>query len=504
MTAAVLIAYYALLCGLALYGVHRLVLLGTLARPRRAPAETPSLQSAEGELPRVTVQLPIYNERLVAGRLLAAAANLDYPAHLLDIQVLDDSTDSTSDLLAAQVGELRAKGLDVHHVRRTERAGYKAGALAEGLRESQGELVAIFDADFVPPPDFLRRTVPYFQRDDVGMVQACWGHINRRSSLLTRAQAALLDGHFLVEHQARARAGRFFNFNGTAGIWRRAAIVGAGNWQHDTLTEDLDLSYRAQLAGWRFVFLPDLIAPAELPPSLTAFKSQQSRWTRGSVQTLRKLGRRILSASEPRATRAEALAHLTSNFCYVMLVALAALFFPALWLRRELLADPLWTRVDLALLLASTGAVALFYLESGRRAARGLVRSLVLLPAVMALGTGLSLHNALAALGGLRQRGGEFVRTPKARDEGSGPVEQTVYVARPSWSTPLEVAFASYLGACLGGAIVTQLWFAVPFLALFCGGFSWVGLGSLAERRFKARPSQPSSQPAVAQAARAA
>lgn len=247
MTTVVLCAYYALLGGLALYGLHRLVLLTVLARHRRRPVEP----REPDELPRVTVQLPIYNERLVADRLVAAAAALDYPRHLLDIQVLDDSTDATSDQLAAQVADLRARGLDVQHLRRTDRVGYKAGALAQGLCEAKGELVAIFDADFVPPTDFLRRAVPHFGDERVGMVQACWGHLNRRSSLLTRAQAALLDGHFLVEHDARARAGRFFNFNGTAGLWRRAAIVGAGDWQHDTLTEDLDLSYRAQLAGSR-------------------------------------------------------------------------------------------------------------------------------------------------------------------------------------------------------------------------------------------------------------
>lgn len=492
MTLVLLATYYALLAALALYGAHRLVLLAVLARKPRAAADPARPET----LPRVTVQLPVYNERLVAGRLLDAAASLDWPRELLDIQVLDDSTDSTSELLAAQVADLRALGVDVHHLRRADRRGYKAGALAEGLRRAKGELVAIFDADFVPPRDFLRRAVPHFGDDRVGMVQARWGHLNRRSSLLTRAQAALLDGHFLVEHDARARAGRFFNFNGTAGVWRRAAIVGAGNWQHDTLTEDLDLSYRAQLAGWKFVFLPDLIAPAELPSSLSAFKGQQSRWTRGSVQTLRKLGRRIVTAPVPLATRAEAVLHLTSNFCYVLLVVLASLFFPAMWLRRELFADPTWLRADLPLLLASTGAVASFYLESARRAGHRLLPSLALLPAVMALGTGLSLHNGLSALTGWRQRGGEFVRTPKTRDEGRGPSSKKIYSARPSFSTHLEVAFAIYLAGCLAGAVVTGLWWAVPFLALFCCGFSWVGLGSLIETFGKRRPAKTEPAPA--------
>lgn len=488
MTTIVIAAYYALLAVLALYGAHRLVLLSVLHRTQ--PTPTPA---APARWPTVTVQLPIFNEIYVAPRLLAAAANLDYPRELLEIQVLDDSTDETSVRMRADVEALRLRGLDVVHLTRADRKGFKAGALAAGLPRAKGDLVAVFDADFVPAPDFLVRAVPAFSDPGVGMVQTRWEHLNRGSSLLTRAQAVLLDGHFLIEHDARARAGRFFNFNGTAGVWRREAITSAGGWHHDTLTEDLDLSYRAQLAGWRFVFLPDIEAPAELPVSMAAFKGQQKRWTKGSVQTLRKLGRHILAAPLPLRTRLEAMIHLTSNLCYVLLVALATLFFPAMWLRAQSSDLPTTPGFDLALLAASTGAVGLFYLVSQVRAGRSLIASIVLLPAVMALGAGLSVHNAMAAIGGWFRSGGEFVRTPKYRVEKNELSTQTGTRNKASWmsmryqaplgpSTWIEVVLSVYLTACLVVAAMQGLWWATPFLALFLAGYSWVALAALWER----------------------
>ena len=322
----------------------------------------------------MTVQLPLYNERCVVERLLDAVGALDYPADRLEIQVLDDSTDETSALAAAAVERLRARGLAVAHLRRAHRRGFKAGALAAGLEAARGELIAVFDADFVPPPGFLTATVPSFADPAVGMVQARWEHLNREASLLTRVQALLLDGHFAVEHRARHVAGCFFNFNGTAGIWRRQAIADAGGWAHDTLTEDLDLSYRAQLAGWRFVYLPDVAVPAELPADAASFKAQQRRWAKGSLQTARKVLPRLLAARLPWRVKLEACAHLTANLSYPLMVALSLLLFPAMAARRGS-ARSLLLWVDAPLFVAATASVFTFYLASqvllGRRIGRG-------------------------------------------------------------------------------------------------------------------------------------
>jgi cellulose synthase/poly-beta-1,6-N-acetylglucosamine synthase-like glycosyltransferase len=314
--------YYLVLSVLAVYGLHRLVLLAVYFRTRKHGAVRPPDPAT---WPRVTVQLPIFNERYVATRLIDAVCAFDYPRDRLEIQVLDDSTDDTTDRIARRVAHYRARGLDIHHLHRRRRTGYKAGALAAGCQQAQGELLAVFDADFVPPPEFLRETVPHFADPRLGVVQARWEHVNREYSLLTRAQAIFLDAHFLIEHVARNRAGHFFNFNGTAGIWRREAIVDAGGWHHDTLTEDLDLSYRAQLAGWRFLFLPEVTAPAELPVDVNAFKRQQFRWAKGSIQTARKLLGPVLRSDLPWSTKVEATIHLTNNAAYLLMVLLSLL-----------------------------------------------------------------------------------------------------------------------------------------------------------------------------------
>ena len=337
--------YYAVLGTLALFGIHRLVLLLVL-RLVRPPAEVGGSVAAgaqeEAPLPRVTVQLPIYNERYVAPRLVAAVLDFDYPTERLEIQILDDSTDDTGERIEAVLEGASKRGRPlpaVRHLRRRGREGFKAGALAAGLSEARGELIAIFDADFVPGPDFLRRTAPAFADPGLGMVQARWDHMNRSDSLLTRAQAVLLDGHFLVEQEARYRSGCFFNFNGTAGVWRRRAIEEAGGWKFDTLTEDLDLSYRAQLAGWRFLLMTDLAVPADLPGRVNDFKSQQHRWARGTAQTMRKLLGRILRSPVRLRVKLAATAHLTSGFCYPLLVALGLLLLPAI-LQRQAVSVP--------------------------------------------------------------------------------------------------------------------------------------------------------------------
>src|SRR5687768_2630819 len=306
-----LATYFFVLVILALYGWHRYYLVYLyMKNKRRLPVPLGSFQT----LPRVTVQLPIYNEMYVADRLIDAVCAFDYPRELLQIQVLDDSTDETTSVAERAVRRHAAAGIDISYLHRTNRHGYKAGALEAGLKLATGEYVAIFDADFIPTTDFLQRTIQFFTDSKIAMVQARWGHINQDYSLLTKIQSILLDGHFVLEHGARNRSGCFFNFNGTAGVWRREAIETSGGWQHDTLTEDLDLSYRAQLGGWRFLFLPDVVSPAEVPVEMNSFKSQQHRWAKGSIQTFLKLMPRILRSDQPFAIKAEAFFHLSANF----------------------------------------------------------------------------------------------------------------------------------------------------------------------------------------------
>jgi cellulose synthase/poly-beta-1,6-N-acetylglucosamine synthase-like glycosyltransferase len=522
-TRVLLAAYYAVLGVLSLYGAHRLVLLfgwwRHRARPLQAPPP-PTDPAGREAWPLVTVQLPLYNERFVAERLLRAVAALDYPPARLEVQVLDDSTDDTSAIVARVCAELRAGGLDVHHLRRPARAGFKAGALAAGLASARGELLAVFDADFVPRADFLRRLVPWLAGTGadprVGMVQARWGHLNREDSLLTGVQAMLLDGHFAIEHAARHRAGCFFNFNGTAGIWRRAAIEDAGGWQADTLTEDLDLSYRAQLAGWRFVFVPEVVVPAELPVEAADLAAQQHRWAKGAAQTARKLLPRLLAAPLPWRVRAEAFVHLTANVSYPLMLLLATLLFPAMLLRRgsgwQLLA------FDAPLFAIASGSVLLFYVASQAAVGEPWRARLHLLPAVMAIGIGLSVTNSAAVIAGLLRGGGTFHRTPKYRREGRGAAaKQAAAVDAPlggggGWAAPVaqrvscgdrppdpsgygggrrpsfgvEGALSLYFAACCVAATYLGMWSSLPFLYLFLQGYGYLFFLALRPRRHTA------------------
>ncbi|NJL27952.1 MAG: glycosyltransferase [Thermoanaerobaculia bacterium] len=472
----ILALYYLILGVLAAYGVHRLVLVSVYWRTRRSAPSQTSLPSEPRAWPVVTVQLPIFNEKYVATRLIEAACALDYPRTRLEIQVLDDSTDATRELVAEQVERLRAQGHDVHHLHRENREGFKAGALAAGLVQARGELIAVFDADFLPGPDFLRRTVPPFADPAVGMVQARWGHLNREYSLLTRVQAILLDGHFIVEHAARNRGGCFFNFNGTAGVWRREAIDDAGGWEHDTLTEDLDLSYRAQLAGWRFVFLPEVVVPAELPAEINAYKSQQHRWAKGSIQTGRKLLAKVLRAPLPWHAKLEALVHLTNNSAYLLMLALSVLVFPAMYLRQG---ASWWTllAIDLPLFLAATVSVLIFYTVSQAAQPGPLVPRLLQLPALMGVGIGLAVSNSRAVISGFFEDGGVFHRTPKYNIEGTkGGWEDKSYRLRRGLSFYLEAAFALYFVLCFYLAWQHEMWLSLPFLYLFLQGYVYMTL----------------------------
>jgi len=467
--------YFGVLIGLSLHGLHIPWLIFHRLRCPKIPEPLPADRN-DSDLPFVTIQLPLYNERAVLSRLLTSITGLHYAKDRMEIQVLDDSTDETAKLARNLVKSYRDKGFRIDWVHRTNREGYKAGALREGLQTAGGELIALFDADFVPEPDFLLRVVPCFRDPAIGMVQTRWGHLNEEDSFLTRLQALFLDGHFAMESETRDRAGLFLNFNGTAGVWRRSCIEEAGGWQADTLTEDLDLSYRAQLAGWKFRFLAGCVAPAELPEEVNAFKSQQYRWTRGAVETLRKLGGRYLRSDVPLKVKTEFFFHLTSHLVFPALVLLSLCAYPALAIRLE---SSVWKLVliDLPLYLIGIFSVNIFYLWGQLTLYPNDYRRLIRIPGLMFLGTGLAVSNSLAVWHGYFSRNGEFVRTPKR-----GPQGETLYKSEKSKSLWLELLLAGYLFCCIIHAAFAGLWASIPFLLVFALGFGGMGLLSLREQ----------------------
>ena len=479
---AVMAPYFVVMVILAMYGIHRYVLVYYFFKNRRRIAPPPPEIS---EWPRVTVQLPIYNERYVIERLVDAVAQFDYPRELLDIQVLDDSTDETQEVARNCVERYQQLGLPISYIHRDNREGFKAGALQEGLKVARGEHIAIFDADFIPPADFLRNTVPYFADAKLGMVQTRWTYINRNYSKLTEVEAVLLDGHFVIEHSARFRSGLFFNFNGTAGIWRRAAIEDAGGWQHDTLTEDTDLSYRAQLRGWQFIYLPDIECPSELPVEMNAFKSQQARWAKGLMQTAKKIMPRVMRSNIPGAVKAEAFFHLTANISYPLMVLLSMILLPAMIVRFY----QGWFQVlviDLPLFIASTCSISSFYLAAERVIfPKTWKRTFLYLPFIMAVGIGLSVRNAVAVLEAIFGVKSEFVRTPKYRVEGgaqgSNAWATKKYRKKAGWMPYAEVLLGFYFVAAVVYAIEMENYATVPFLLLFVWGYLYTGLMSLGQ-----------------------
>jgi cellulose synthase/poly-beta-1,6-N-acetylglucosamine synthase-like glycosyltransferase len=473
-------SYFFVLVILGLYGWHRYYLVYTYMKNRdRAPGPPPAW---EGPLPPVTIQLPLYNEMYVVDRLLQATVRIDYPKELLEIQVLDDSTDETVEVARAACARLVAQGFDVKYIHRTDRSGFKAGALDAGLRVARGRFVAIFDADFIPSPDFLRKTVPYFRDERVGLVQARWGHVNADYSVLTKVQAILLDAHFVLEHGGRNRAGHFFNFNGTAGIWRRDVIPAAGGWQHDTLTEDLDLSYRAQLLGWKFIFLPDLVAPAEVPVEMNAFKSQQHRWAKGSIQVCLKLLPRILQSDQPFGVKAEAFLHLSANFNYLLMSALSILMFPAMVIRYNMG----WYEmllIDVPLFFAATASVANFYVVSQRELYADWKARLRYIPFLMAVGIGLAVNNTRAVVEALLGHQTAFARTPKyGIERGSDQWIGKKYVQAEIVQPLVEIALGVYFTATVFYALSNGIYGSLPFLVLFQAGFLYMGLMSVIQQ----------------------
>jgi cellulose synthase/poly-beta-1,6-N-acetylglucosamine synthase-like glycosyltransferase len=491
-------AYFAVLLVLAMYGLHRSHLVLTVLRHRRKARDlekgVPALPSAgigeRDELPYVTIQLPLYNEATVAVRLLEHVAAIEWPRSRLEIQVLDDSTDETRALVRSVLERYREQGLDVTYIHRVDRTGYKAGALDNGLKVAKGDLVAIFDADFLPQPDFLRAVVPHFMADPrVGMVQARWGHLNREHSMLTRTQALMLDGHHLVENRARAAAGWLFNFSGTGGMWRKEAIASAGGWQHDTLTEDLDLSYRAQMVGWRFVYRENIVTPAELPEDISALRAQQYRWAKGTVQTARKLLGRVLRAPLTPMQRIEAFFHMTPHFAYPLMVFLSVLLLPALVLMPA--TDPrTMLMIDLPLVIGTTGSLAAFYAMAEAAQGRSRFGALRQLPALLALGAGLAPHLSKAVWEGLHSMAGEFVRTPK-----KGTTQGRYRAAADLPMTEILLCLTS--GASTVASVETGHWFASPFALLFTFGYGYVAFFVATEQLARARAAKTTAVSSV-------
>jgi cellulose synthase/poly-beta-1,6-N-acetylglucosamine synthase-like glycosyltransferase len=469
---------------LSIYGLNSLLLTLLYLRHRNDPTPSPP---PPVEWPRVTVQLPVYNELHIVERLLAAAASLDYPQDRLDIQLLDDSTDETLHLAARAVDRLQKQGIDVGHVVRSDRTEYKAGALAVGLNTAKGKLIAIFDADFVPPPDFLRRVVPHFADPSVGCIQTRWGHLNRGYSSLTRAQALGIDGHFVVEQTARSRAGLFLNFNGTAGVWRRDCIEDAGGWQGDTLTEDLDLSYRAQLRGWRIAYLSDVVVPAEVPVQISALKRQQARWAQGSIETAVKLIGPLLRSGQSRAVKLEGMVHLTGYLVHPLMLLTVLLTLPMSFSTSWVLSVSRW------LMVMAAGPPVLYLAAQRDKPWR---RRLRLLPLLELLGIGLALNNTWAVMKGLLGIRQGFLRTPKfaLHEPAQGWVSRRYALSGAPfvWGELLLSLFAAALVMVPG----VNLGF-VPWLLLYAGSFGYVALVSLYQSRQRLRwlATQPRSTP---------
>jgi cellulose synthase/poly-beta-1,6-N-acetylglucosamine synthase-like glycosyltransferase len=496
-TYLIAVPYVCILVLLAVYGLHRsqLVFLLRKYRSKIAAPPPPIARDARPEgLPHVTVQLPLFNEPDVVEQLLEAVARLEYPREKLEIQVLDDSTDDTRELARAKVESLARRGIDAVYIHRKDRTGFKAGALDYGQRMAKGELIAVFDADFIPQPDFLRAVVPHFDDAKIGCVQARWGHMNRDHSLLTKIESLMLDGHHMVENGARYGSGRFFNFSGTGGIWRREAITAAGGWQHDTLTEDLDLSYRAQLAGYRFVYRVDHVTPAELPEEMEAFRAQQFRWAKGTVQTARKLLGRVWARKDlPFHVRSEAIFHMTPHFAYPLMLFLSVFLLPMLIVMPA--SDPRsLLLVDIPLMFGSTGSVVAFYVMADVSQGRSALGALVKLPALMGLGCGMSPYLTKAVFEGMGNVTGEFVRTPKKGDK-TATVQRYHARTRIPW---VELVLSAQNFIAVFVAIQTQHILAAPFALMFAMGYAWVGGSVLRERMFVANKGRGArSAPAI-------
>jgi cellulose synthase/poly-beta-1,6-N-acetylglucosamine synthase-like glycosyltransferase len=478
---AMMAPYFTVLIILSFYGLHRYQIIREYFKNRKKLAGPAGRFE---QLPCVTIQLPIYNERFVVERLLEETTRMDYPRELIQIQVLDDSTDDTHPFAEQLCADYREAGFPIQYIHRTNRHGYKAGALENGLKTATGEFVAVFDADFVPPRDFLQRTIHYFTDPKIGMVQTRWTYLNRDYNVLTEVQAMLLDGHFILEHIARAGGGLFFNFNGTAGVLRKSMIADAGGWEHDTLTEDSDLSYRAQLKGWKFAYAPDVECPSELPVETHGFQIQQARWAKGLTQVAIKLLPKILKSDLPFRVKLEAFCHLTPNISYPLMIVVSVLMLPVMIVRFymgwfEMLI------IDVPLIAASFWSITAFYVIAQRELYPNTwKRSFLFLPALMAAGVALTLINTKAVMEALIGHQTAFARTAKYAISGprktkAAHAANAAYRRRSGWLPYLELAMGTAFLAIVWYAIESYNYLAVPFLSLFVGGYYWAGITTL-------------------------
>ena len=471
-----LAVYFFILITVFIYSSHRYYMVYLYYRHQK---DKPVLRNTLDKLPRVTVQLPVYNEMYVVRRLIAASCDIDYPRELLDIQVLDDSTDETKEITRTCVEEFRDKGFDISYIHRDNRAGYKGGALENGLIYAKGEYIAVFDADFVPQRDILKKTIHFFAEKSVGMVQTRWSYLNRGYSFITKIQAIMLDGHFVIEHTARNWSGRFFNFNGTAGVWRKEAITSAGGWQNDTLTEDLDLSYRSQLKGWKFVFLKDELSPSEIPVEINGFKSQQHRWAKGSIQTAKKILPAIFKSDLPLKVKVEAFFHLTNNISYLLMLVLSVLIYPSMVARINVG----WFRMlvaDVPFLLFATVGISFFYICSQREAYKDWKSRLMYLPMLMSLGIGLSVNNSKAVLGAIFNKKTEFKRTPKYSIEKKKDMWLgKKYKGEINLLVLMELLLGIYFTFNIYFAFINKIYVSIPFLMMFQMGYFYVAFLSI-------------------------
>lgn len=487
--------YASVIAGLCVFGMHRMWMICAWYYYGR---KKPEIQGEFKETPVVTVQLPVFNELYVAERLVRAVAEFEWPKDKLEIQVLDDSTDETTQILEACVEALKKDGLDIKLIHRANREGYKAGALEHGMHLCRGEFIAVFDADFVPQADFLKETVPFFADEKVGMVQTRWGHLNEDYNFLTRIQAILLDGHFLVEQSVRNMSQRFFNFNGTAGLWRKSTIFDAGGWQHDTLTEDLDLSYRAQLNGWKGVFVPWVKTPAELPVDMNGFKSQQFRWAKGAVQTCLKLIPRLMKSDQPLYIKLESFFHLTANFAFPLLLLLSlltgsvVLFWPELAVNDATLQRVL--TVDLPVFALASLSLFIFYgttIICTKRAGFLGWKLPFYIFGILCVGIGISINNTRAVFEALMRKASEFTRTPKYGIQTSKCSWSNKKYASRSMVPFFEFVLAlAFLGFALE-AWSQGIWNMVPYLLLYSAGFGYAAIWSLGQGKVSALLLEP-------------
>ena len=464
--------YFVSLTILFIFGSSGFVMIFYYLRHRKSVPRRPEKLTTH---PMVTIQLPLYNEFYVTGRLIDATCTMDYPKDRMEIQILDDSTDETISLVAAKVEEYTKKGFDIRHIRRSDRKGYKAGALKNGLITAKGEFIAVFDADFVPKPDFLRETLPYFfMNPKIGLVQTRWEHLNSEYSFLTRVQAMALDGHFVIEQNVRNRAGFFINFNGTGGIWRKECIYDAGNWEADTLTEDLDLSYRAQLKGWKFEFLNDVTSPAELPSEINALKSQQFRWTKGAIETARKILPKVWRSDISLEKKIHATFHLTNNIVFPFIMLAGILNVPLIFIKHQGGYETYFT--IMAVFVFAFIASFLFYMYSQKDVYQDWQRRMLLFPLFMAGSMGFAVNNTRAVMEGLFRKKSEFVRTPKYSvvDKNDNWTDKKYALKKFDYTVVLEILLAVYCFFGVAASIYYLELAAVPFQLLFCIGFGSV------------------------------